>query len=61
MVSRRMPCELVVFELLPTARGSIAKELVDGAPSTLAEGIAKEAAEELKKKFEEAGAEIEIK
>lgn len=29
MVSRRMPCELVVFELLPTARGSIAKELVD--------------------------------
>ena len=29
MVSRRMPCELVVFELLPTARGAIAKELVD--------------------------------
>ena len=29
MVSRKMPCELVVFELLPTARGSIAKELVD--------------------------------
>lgn len=38
-----------------------AKELVDGAPSTLAEGIAKEAAEEMKKKFEEAGAVIEIK
>ena len=38
-----------------------AKELVDGAPSTLAEGIAKEAAEEMKKKFEEAGATIEIK
>lgn len=29
MVSRKMPCELVVFELLPTARGAIAKELVD--------------------------------
>lgn len=29
MVSRKMPCELVVFELLPTARGSIAKVLVD--------------------------------
>ena len=38
-----------------------AKELVDGAPSTLAEGIAKEAAEEMKKKFEEVGAVIEIK
>ena len=29
MASRKMPCELVVFELLPTARGSIAKTLVD--------------------------------
>ncbi|MBE6516825.1 MAG: transcriptional regulator [Thermoplasmata archaeon] len=29
MASRKMPCELVVFELLPTARGSIAKILVD--------------------------------
>lgn len=29
MVSRKMPCELVVFELLPTARGAIAKELVE--------------------------------
>ena len=38
-----------------------AKELVDGAPSTLAEGIAKEAAEEMKKKLEEAGAAVEIK
>jgi predicted transcriptional regulator len=28
-MSRKMPCELVVFELLPTARGSIAKTLVD--------------------------------
>ena len=29
LASRKMPCELVVFELLPTARGSIAKILVD--------------------------------
>lgn len=29
MASRKMPCELVVFELLPTARGSIAKILVE--------------------------------
>ena len=28
-VSKKMPCELVVFELLPTARGAIAKELVE--------------------------------
>ena len=38
-----------------------AKDLVDNAPSTLAEGVTKDAAEELKKKFEEAGAEIEVK
>ncbi len=35
--------------------------MADEAPSTLAEGITKEAAEEMKKKFEEAGAVIEIK
>ena len=29
MVSRKMPCELVVFDLLPTARGAIAKQLVE--------------------------------
>ena len=38
-----------------------AKELVDGAPKTLKEGVTKEAAEEIKKKFEEVGATIEIK
>ena len=38
-----------------------AKELVDGAPKTLQEGVTKEAAEEIKKKFEEVGATIEIK
>jgi len=38
-----------------------AKELVDGCPKTLKEGISKEAAEEIKKKFEEIGATIEIK
>ena len=38
-----------------------AKELVDGAPKTLKEGVTKEAAEEIKKKFEEIGATIEIK
>lgn len=38
-----------------------AKELVDGAPSKLKEGISKEEAESLKKSLEEAGAEVELK
>ena len=38
-----------------------AKDLVDGAPSTLKEGWAKADAEALKKTLEEAGAEIELK
>ena len=38
-----------------------AKELVDGAPKTVKEGVAKEEAEELKKKIEESGASVELK
>lgn len=38
-----------------------AKELVDGAPSTLKEGASKDEAESLKKSLEEAGAEVELK
>ena len=38
-----------------------AKELVDGAPKTVKEGASKEEAEELKAKFSEAGAVIELK
>ena len=38
-----------------------AKDLVDGAPSTLKEGMPKTDAEALKKTLEEAGAEIELK
>ncbi len=38
-----------------------AKELVDGAPKPIKEGVSKEEAEELKKKLEEAGAEVEVK
>ena len=37
-----------------------AKDLVDGAPSQLKEGVAKEEAEALKKALEEAGAEVEL-
>lgn len=38
-----------------------AKDLVDGAPKPLKEGVAKDEAEALKKQLEEAGAEVEIK
>ena len=38
-----------------------AKELVDGAPKPLKEGVAKDEAEALKKQLEEAGAEVELK
>jgi large subunit ribosomal protein L7/L12 len=38
-----------------------AKDLVDGAPKTIKEGVAKAEAEEMKKKLEEAGAKIELK
>lgn len=38
-----------------------AKEIVDGAPSTVKEGLSKADAEDLKKKLEEAGAEVELK
>ena len=38
-----------------------AKELVDGAPKTVKEQVAKEEAEEMKKKLEEAGAKVELK
>jgi large subunit ribosomal protein L7/L12 len=38
-----------------------AKDLVEGAPNKVKEGVSKEEAEEIKKKLEEAGAKVEIK
>ena len=38
-----------------------AKDLVDGAPKTIKEGISKDEAETIKKKFIEAGATVEVK
>jgi large subunit ribosomal protein L7/L12 len=38
-----------------------AKDLVDGAPSTVKEGVSKAEADEAKKKLEEAGAAVEVK
>ena len=38
-----------------------AKEVVEGAPKAIQEGVAKDKAEEIKAKLEEAGAEVEVK
>jgi large subunit ribosomal protein L7/L12 len=38
-----------------------AKDLVDGAPKTVKEGVSKEEAETIKKKFTDAGAVVEVK
>lgn len=37
-----------------------AKELVDGAPNTIKEGVGKDEAQDIKAKLEEAGAEVEL-
>lgn len=38
-----------------------AKEAVEGAPTTLKEGVSKEEAEDIKKQLEEAGAKVDLK
>ncbi|MBQ8345860.1 MAG: 50S ribosomal protein L7/L12, partial [Clostridia bacterium] len=38
-----------------------AKEMVEGAPKTVKEGVSKDEAESVKKALEEAGAEVEVK
>ena len=38
-----------------------AKDLVDGAPATVKEGVSKDDAASMKKKFEEVGAKVEVK
>ena len=38
-----------------------AKDLVESAPATIKEAVSKDEAEEIKKKFEEAGAQVELK
>jgi large subunit ribosomal protein L7/L12 len=51
----------VVREVVPGLGLKEAKDLVDGAPKTLKEGVSKEDAEKIKKAFAEVGATIEIK
>ena len=54
----------VIKEVLAAVSGlglADAKKIVDGAPSPIKEGCAKEEAEEIKGKLEAAGAEVELK
>ena len=51
----------VVREVKPGLGLKEAKDLVDGAPKTLKEGVSKEDAEKIKKQFADVGATVEIK
>lgn len=50
-----------VREVVPGLGLKEAKDIVEGAPKTLKEGVSKEDAEAMKKKLTEAGATVEIK
>lgn len=55
--------KLAVVKLVKDLTGTglkEAKDLVDGAPQPIKEGVSKEEAEALKKQLEEAGAEVEL-
>ncbi|MCW5965141.1 MAG: 50S ribosomal protein L7/L12 [Bryobacterales bacterium] len=51
----------VVREIIPSLGLKEAKDLVDGAPKPVKEGVSKQEAEDVKKKLEEAGAVVEVK
>jgi len=56
--------KVAVIKVVRTVTGlglKEAKDLVEGAPSTVKEGVSKGDAEDLKKQLEEAGASVEIK
>lgn len=56
--------KIAVIKVVKAALGlglKEAKDLVDGAPNTLKEGVKKEEAEEMKKQIEEAGGTVELK
>jgi large subunit ribosomal protein L7/L12 len=50
-----------VREIIPGLGLKDAKDMVEGAPSTVKEGISKDEAEDIAKKLKEAGAEVEVK
>ena len=51
----------LVREVVPSLGLKEAKDLVESAPKPIKEGVAKADAEEMKKKFEAAGAKVELK
>jgi len=56
--------KIAILKIVRTITGlglKEAKELVESVPKPLKEGVAKEAAEDIKKQLEEAGAKVEIK
>ena len=56
--------KLAVVKLVKDLTGAglkEAKDMVDGAPTAIKEGVSKDEAEALKKQLEEAGAEVELK
>ncbi len=56
--------KLAVVKLVKDLTGAglkDAKDMVDGAPTAIKEGVSKDEAEALKKQLEEAGAEVELK
>ena len=56
--------KIAVIKVVKEATGlglKEAKEIVDGAPKTLKEGVSKEEAEDMKAKLAEVGAEVELK
>lgn len=66
LVLEEVPADkkIAVLKIVRTLTGlglKEAKDLVDGAPKPVKEGIAKEEAESIKKALEEAGAKVEVK
>ncbi|MDQ3112325.1 MAG: 50S ribosomal protein L7/L12 [Bacteroidota bacterium] len=58
------PTKLAIVKIVKDATGlglKEAKDLVDGAPKPIKEGVSKEDAESLKKLLSDAGAEVEVK
>ena len=58
---RALPRLVVVREVVAGLGLKEAKDLVDGAPKALKEGVSKAEAEEIKTKLTDAGASVEIK
>ena len=59
-----MRLKILVFALvasLVAVSAAVAKDLVDGAPNAVKEGVAQDEADQIKAQLEEAGASVEVK